>query len=177
MKTVTENEFCAMTTDRKYYSAGGHWMWKSRAAYCCSLIEQVPSVKNRALEVGPYQTPLVPGSDIMDHDDHGLVGFNLIQHDAGATPWPVADKYYDLVVACAVWEHLKGKQRAAWLEVKRVADWCVWLVPFEWTEYTGKDSHNVTEAMITEWTGGSVRIESRFIGKAPWQVYAALYRC
>jgi len=102
-----------------------------------------------ALEIGPGPSglPILRGSDTMD-----LRGDPTYRHDAGLVPWPVADKSYDVVIALQVWEHLCGKQRAAFSEVKRVAcRGAVLSFPYMWG--AGSDIHReIGFRQIVEWT-------------------------
>ncbi len=102
------------------------------------------------LEIGPYRLPIVSGCDVMDNQEHGA---RLeYKHDASCTPWPIPSGRYRLMVALQVWEHLGGKQREAWQEARRVADWAVVSVPFMWPESTGADHANINMHTMDHWT-------------------------
>ena len=87
-----------------------------------------------ALEIGPHLRPVVVGADVMElvaKPDSEAEG-RLIVHDARRTPWPIADRTYDLVVALQVFEHLGAFQAAAFREVRRVAWHAIISVPIDW---------------------------------------------
>ena len=53
-------------------------------------------------------------------------------HDATLAPWPVGDKAYDVFIALQVFEHLRDRQREAFLEVRRIARHAVISLPIDW---------------------------------------------
>lgn len=179
MKTYTREEWLVRAAGDPAYYGAGDALWRSRVAACADLAGRVPG--DRCLEVGPYLTPLVPGCDILDKRDWGVAGHRLIRHDASCTPWPLPDRAYDLAIACAVWEHLAPDKThachaAAWREIMRVADHCVWLVPFRWTRHATAYHNGIDLDLIAAWTCGCSPLEARVVGARPgWQCYSALY--
>jgi len=104
------------------------------------------------LEIGPYKLPLVPGCHTMDNRDHRLQ--RTYAHDATHTPWPIRTGQYKLVVALQVFEHLAGRQHAAWQEVVRVARWAIVSVPYEWPDTVRRTDHvGITSETLAEWFG------------------------
>jgi len=112
----------------------------------------IPGMENwrpeDVLEIGPYKVPLVRGCDTMDVEP--WLDALTHRHDAGKVPWPVEDGRYRLMVALQVWEHLRGRQREAWREVERVADWAVISLPYRWPK--PPDHARIEERTICEWT-------------------------
>jgi len=129
-----------------YYT--GRWEYYLSAINYCELLPGGESFAPQdVLEIGPYTLPLVPGCDTMDYMDHGVPV--TYRHDASNTPWPVERKYR-LIVALQVWEHLGDKQRYAWAEVARLADWAILSVPFKWP--SPQDHAGIDWDKVYEWT-------------------------
>ena len=118
------------------------------------------TVGNSILEVGPYRRPLFSGSDILDC----WAGANpTYLHDASVTPWPIAGRRYDLLVALQVWEHLGSSQASAFEEVMRVSKRAVLSFPYMW-ECPGDVHHGIGYDKIEEWTQGFKHSERRHVG-------------
>jgi hypothetical protein len=136
---LTHAEYEVLSREQPY--CRGRWGYLSVALGFAALRQPAT-----VLEVGANVLPIFHGSETLD-----VRGSPTILHDAGVAPWPVADKAYDLLVGLQVWEHLRGRQVIAFREAMRVAKAAVLSFPLEWP---GKTTHNVTEAMIREWTLG-----------------------
>lgn len=134
----------------RYYA--GRWDYYEAAAGFCRLIPHwTSSPASDVLEIGPYRLPLVVGCDTLDNQDHGLK--LTYEHDATKTPWPIASRRYRLLVGLQVWEHLDGRQRAAWREARRVADWAVLSLPYLWPPGAGDADHvGISLDTIRGWT-------------------------
>ena len=149
LRPITEAEFRAF--DASVDSRAGYY--GSRWCYYSKAIDFVLERKPRTLlEIGCYLLPVFSGCDTMDilsFDNRGPT----YRHDAGVAPWPIADKAYDMVLALQVWEHLGGRQQAAFAEAMRTAHGALLSFPLEWTNCPESDDHhNITEATIREWT-------------------------
>ena len=63
-------------------------------------------------------------------------------HDVTQAPWPVDDKAYDLFLALQVFEHLRHRQREAFLEVRRVARHAIISLPIDWQMEDPQNCHH-----------------------------------
>lgn len=107
-----------------------------------------------ALELGPYVLPLIVGADVMDIEENpDLAGdHKVIIHDATKTPWPVADRQYDLFVALQVFEHLGDRQPEAFREVRRVAKHAVISLPIDWVMRDPSHTHHgISHERVLSW--------------------------
>lgn len=130
----------------------GRWPYFAEAVRMISMISGCEDFEaENVLEVGPFKLPLVRGCHTMDNQDHGIP--RTYKHDAGNTPWPISNCSYDLVIALQVFEHFEGRQREAWQEVRRIADWAVISLPHLWPEGTGKGHAGISLDTIVDWTG------------------------
>lgn len=143
LKAMTEAEHRAIEQDVPYY--------RNRWNYHATAIRLVESRKPATLlEIGPSTHPLFRGCDTMD-----IWGTPTYMHDARITPWPIADKAYDVVLALQVWEHLVPDQAKAFTEVVRVAKAAVLSFPYHWTSCGPGDEHYmITDEIIGRWTLG-----------------------
>lgn len=157
------------TADPKYYE--GRWPYLSEA------IRQTLALKPKtALELGPYRLPLFRGSDVMDLRDHLPASRVKWKCDARQTPWPQADKSYDVFIALQVWEHLGDAQARAFAEVRRIARTAVLSFPYKWKLRDTSDCHhNVGDATISEWTGGATPVRRVVIDKPNAAYRRAIY--
>jgi len=148
LKRMTPAEFRRLRDADPYY--------KNRWPYLSEASRQVRSLSpSTALELGPYRRPLFAGSDVMDLRDNLLGESVTWQWDATNTPWPVADKAYDVFIALQVWEHLGGAQARAFAEVQRVARSAVLSFPYKWRlKDTSNCHHGIDQAKILAWTKG-----------------------
>ncbi len=97
-----------------------------------------------ALELGPHLRPLIIGADAMDLSVRPALQAEgrVVIHDATVAPWPIGDKAYDLFVALQVFEHLRGNQPEAFLEVRRVARHAILSLPIDWEMANPNDCHH-----------------------------------
>lgn len=133
------------------YYAGRLTYFQAAARLCRQVPGSIKFTPSDVLEVGPYRLPLVPGCDVLDNADHGIPV--TYKHDGSQTPWPISNKRYRLLVALQVWEHFQGRQQAAWREARRVADWVVLSVPYEWPDGTGEGHAHINKSTLRLWTG------------------------
>jgi hypothetical protein len=131
--------------------------FKGRWTYFSIVADLVQKIQPESvLELGPYRLPLVKGSDTMDIVK---VLKNLTYlHDATKVPWPIADKKYDLFIACEVWEHLGDKQKEAFQEAMRISRRAIMSFPYKWKypkeskDVEALQHRDIDEAKIAEWT-------------------------
>ena len=106
------------------------------------------------LELGPNLRSLIVGADTMEletNPDLQAEGRRFV-HDATVTPWPAADKAYDLFVAMQVFEHLGTHQREAFNEVRRVARNAMLSLPIDWTQADPADIHHqISRERVLSW--------------------------
>jgi len=130
----------------------GRWLYYRRAQLILGRIPGVDQLEaDQVLEIGPYRLPLVHDCHTMDVRDYQVHPTYL--HDATKTPWPIEDGRYKVLVALQVWEHLDGKQRKAWQEARRVAEWAVVSVPYLWAKGVGTPDHcGISLDTLAKWT-------------------------
>lgn len=142
METLTYAEFKAFEKNDSYYK--GRWPYFNEVIRIIN--KECPK---SVLELGPYKNPIVKGSDVMDVNPY--FPHVTYSHNAAEIPWPIEDSQYDLFIALQVWEHLNGKQSAAFKEVMRISKMAILSFPLNW--FFPGDCHNrITEDTISEWT-------------------------
>ena len=162
---TSKAEYAALAAGDPYYR--GRWPYVSEA------LEMVASLGpiERALEIGPGPCgkPLLWGAETMD-----IVGNPTYLQDAG-TPWPIADKAFDVVIALQVWEHLQGRQQEAWREVARCTRAAVLSFPLYWDAPGDLMHHGITWEKIDHWTCGESPRSYQVIGRHPRKRAVCLY--
>jgi hypothetical protein len=152
IRGITPAEMRDLAARRSYYRGrSGYILAASRAAQ--DLIDR-HGLKT-CLELGPYIRPCVTGSDVMDLSPRVSAG-RVYPHDASVTPWPIDGFRYDLFVALQVFEHLKGKQREAFAEVRRIAKHAVISLPIEWPGDPGNCHYGISHKQVLSWFHPSV---------------------
>jgi hypothetical protein len=142
-----------------YYS--GRWPYIEAAG---KLAHKV--APESAIELGPFQRPLLTGSHCMDIKHWGGPLRIDVLWDAAKTPWPLEDASYDIFVALQVWEHLRGAQRDAFRQVMRIAKSAILSFPLEWQMVDTQDCHHgITPDTVSKWTLGIRPVESIVIDK------------
>jgi hypothetical protein len=116
-----------------------------------------PRSASDVLEMGPGGVSIVHGSETIDFAAK-KAQLNYVPtwfHDGRETPWPVADKRYQVFVALRVFHQLSPCQRACFLEAKRVARNIVMVVA-EPEDLADGDTtvSGLSEAQFTEWNNG-----------------------
>ncbi len=157
MDLMTESDFDALLQSERGEYYEGRWAYFSeviRIADACSV--------QSALEIGPGLLPVVKDADILlnpQEDQFGTPSAFLgkkIVHDITVSPWPVADKQYDLLIALQVFEHLDSKQSRAFREIMRVSRRAILSFPYLWTGGQEKPSHrahrDIDKQLIHDWT-------------------------
>jgi hypothetical protein len=141
-KYITVEDYDRLLKDDSY--------WRNRWAYMSRVIEMLRlSNPSTILEIGPYKSTLSSGSDTMDIVES--VNNLTYKHDATATPWPIKDNAYDMVVALQVWEHLGDKQAEAFSEVMRISKEAILSFPYMWNR-PGNIHHGIDYDTISKWT-------------------------
>ena len=135
IRPISRPEFEALAAREPYYRR--RWQYQSKAtnagwrilSRCCESPQSA-----RVLELGPYKHPLFIGSEVMESNINPDLtnAAGIVCHDARVVPWPFADKTFDMFVALQVFEHLDGAQRAAFIEVRRVARNAIISLPIGW---------------------------------------------
>jgi hypothetical protein len=142
VRFLTLEEFAAIAKA----NPGPHWAgWQSRWQYHCRAVEIAQTLRlsgpSSVLEIGTMGAQIVHGSDTMDFGDVAVWDFRgrkaTIWHDARETPWPMADRRYELLIALRVYQHLVPAQEAAFREALRVADNVIIAVPSVYSEGRG----------------------------------------
>ena len=149
LQPITYQDFAEVEKKDPYY--------KGRWKYFRLVVDLVHRLKPESvLELGPYRLPLVKGGDTMDIVK--VLDQLTYFHDATKIPWPMADKTYDLFIACEVWEHLGNSQQQAFREAMRVSRRAVFSFPYKWkyrkeVAYEEAMTHrDIDEAKIADWT-------------------------
>ena len=143
VRCINGFDFRRLRGENPYWAPRWEYMRQARL-----MAESVPA--EAVLEIGTAGIQLCPGSTTMDVRDDGQTDY---VHDAGEVPWCFEDDQFDLVIMLQVLEHLKGRQRPAWQEIRRVAKWAVVSVPYRWPKGSDPDHEDITKARMREWTG------------------------
>ena len=149
LRPITRLEHDELAASDDYF--GPH-----RWAYYKVAIDLAMSERpKRVLELGPYKLPLFHDCDVMDiRPELGA----KYEHDGNITPWPVADKFYDVFLGLQVWEHLDYdppfSQRRAFEEVRRVSRCAILSFPYLWHRPKNQRHHMIDSATIESWTNG-----------------------
>lgn len=132
---------------RSYFR--GRWVYLRHVA---RLVREL--APRTVLEIGPGPHRFIPGSDTLD-----ITAFDVeptFQHDAGVTPWPLADGSHELVIGLQCWEHFDGRQAIAFREALRVAGrngHVLISAPYRWT-HTNAVHRGIGMRRIQKWTCG-----------------------
>jgi hypothetical protein len=149
---MTKPEFEAMAARFPYYK-GARWGYMSVA------LDQASSLIGRhglrtALELGAPVLPIIVGADVMDKKARPELdpSVSIMVFDATQAPWPVDDKAYDLFMALQVFEHLKDRQREAFLEVRRIARHAIISLPIDWEMPDPQNCHHqISNERVLSW--------------------------
>jgi hypothetical protein len=134
---------------RKKEEFKGEYWNKRWDMYLSNVVELIKEINpSNALEIGPYNIPLIKDSDTLDKNNKNNPTYH---HDATIFPYPIEDKKYDLVVATQVWEHLGNSQLEAFKEVQRISKNAIFSFPYKWT-HSNEHHNNITKDVIAEWT-------------------------
>jgi hypothetical protein len=156
MQFITKDEFLHSPGRQPYFR--NRWGFTSRVITRIKAMGEV----GRVLELGPGPTgkPIIVGADTMDF----IPEFNpVILHDACITPWPIADKSYDLFIAMQVFEHLEGRQREAFAEVRRISRRALLTLPFRCKSRL----HAIDKNTYLTWLGRCAEMELVDSGSCP----------
>lgn len=151
IRPLREVDYLKMTVKFPYYQ--GRWGYTSRA-----LAQAAELIRRRglrtALEMGAPVRSVIVGADVMDVTARPVLDadVSIVVHDATISPWPVGDKAYDLFVALQVFEHLKDRQREAFLEVRRVARHAILSLPIDWVMDDPRNCHHqISHERVLSW--------------------------
>jgi Methyltransferase domain len=171
---ASQTEFAALAADEPSY--------RGRDTYVGAAVWLAADLIGRyglttALELGPNTRPLISGADVMDRVARpGLASSGtVLVYDATDTPWPMADKQYDLFVALQVFEHLASDQPAVFREVRRVARNAIISLPIDWEMDNRNPHHGISHAEALSWFA-PVRPTRVIIGN-PGYRQRLLYAC
>ncbi|NLX95848.1 MAG: hypothetical protein GXY83_06705 [Rhodopirellula sp.] len=155
MQPINYADYCRARRDERYL--------RHRWGYYRQVIAMaMPLAPRTVLEIGPGPLPLFPNGDRLDV----LARFRpTYLHDATAVPWPVATKAYDLAIALQVWEHLDGRQYAAFQELRRTARHVILSVPYRWGRHASSSHRGIDDAVVRTWTGGARAVHEIVV---PW---------
>ena len=155
-RPITYEEYCRACSGQRYL----HRRWRyyhPAIEMACRLAPQ------RILEIGAAYLPLFNGSDTLDI---GETYEPTYLHDAGAAPWPIKTNSYDLVIALQVWEHLRGRQREAFEELRRCTRYAILSLPYRW-RHSNAWHNGIDDARVREWSGGWPWTESITVPQLP----------
>jgi hypothetical protein len=142
MKPMSKHEFNSAAATDKYFR--GRWHYFEEAIKVAARLRP-----KSVLEIGAYTLPLFYGSDRLDIRRRKAV---TVVHDIRKTPWPMSAAAYDLLIALQVWEHLNGRQEAAFLEACRLAKHVLLSVPYKWNVPANPSHHAIDEVKTARWT-------------------------
>ncbi len=148
---MTRPEFDEMVDLFPYY--------QDRWGYMSAALKQATALIGRhglqtALELGAPVRPIIVGADVIDIKARPELDptVPITIHDATKTPWPVGDKAYDLFIALQVLEHLRDRQREAFLEVRRVSRHAIISLPIDWEMDDPRNCHHrISQERVLAW--------------------------
>lgn len=142
MKLMTKIDFDKLREQDTY--------WHGRWPYLKEVIDILKNEQfNSCLELGAKESSIVKGSDKMDIVEYE--GLKYL-HDAKKVPWPIENKQYDVVIALQVFEHLRDKQKEAFIEIIRCSKMAILSFPYKWNVPDDPMHHNIDEETIKTWT-------------------------
>ena len=148
---IARADFDAMVKEFPYYR--NRWGYMSTALLEAARLITTDDITT-ALELGAPVRPILVGAQVMDktkrpeYDD----SIPAATHDATDFPWPFADKSFDLFLALQVFEHLKDRQREAFLEVRRIARHAILSLPIDWVMDDPRNCHHmISEERALSW--------------------------
>ena len=132
---------------------GGHWTPETidqRWDYHSRVVELVRSlnikIPGNVLEMGTMGVSCVENSDTIDYLERwDFPGKSpTYVHDSRVTPWPIADKKYEIFIALRVFQHLTPSQMEATREAMRIARNVIIVVPDVYKNKAIPDSKGIT---------------------------------
>lgn len=154
IKRFLEKEDLKKVTNWDNYYDDNRWSHFEEIISCIKKLDETEEINN-ILEMGPYRTPFVVGSDIIDIKRHGYP-FEInkfIEHDCSKTPFPIEDKAYDLVISSQVLEHLGllGEQKDIFNEIERISRMAIISLPFNWYMPNFRSHHCIDRGVFDTW--------------------------
>jgi hypothetical protein len=121
------------------------WPYISRTAELVDIVRP-----HTVLELGNAGLSVVPGCDTLDNAPRFKPTYLT---DATVVPWPIEDKAYDLFIGHQVMEHMSGRQREVFDEIRRIAHHAAISLPYKWPMSTKNKGHGgITRSVIDQWT-------------------------
>ena len=164
VRPIGRADFDAMVDEFPYYR--NRWGYMSTALLEAARLIESDDIRT-ALELGAPVRPILVGAHVMDKTKRPEYDTSIpaVTHDATVVPWPVADKRFDLFLALQVFEHLKDRQRDAFLEVRRIARHAILSLPIDWVMDDPRNCHHmISEERALSWFAPVVptrRVEHR----------------
>ena len=154
-KFISKKDIAKLSENDEYYSLQ-RWRYYEEVIDVLKKMnmEDISSI----LEIGPYKTPIVEESDVLDIYDFSeffpIKINNVIKHDCSKVPFPIENKKYDLIIACQTMEHfgIHDEQIIAFKEFSRIAKKAIISLPFKWFAPTLRNHHMIDERVIDSWT-------------------------
>lgn len=143
--------------------------YENRWNYISKVIEELKNIDvKKSLEIGAYKINLINISDNMDIriknvDIDNIDNKNYIQ-DATKLPWDIEDKYYDVVIALQVFEHLNNKQLFVFNEIERISNNAILSFPYKWLDINDITHYNLDEEIFKKWTNNMEPIKKILVG-------------
>ena len=150
---MTQEDFKQLCNLHPYYQ--GRWGYYAAAIEILRRERRTDSDGHDVLEIGPAMIPLVAGCQVMQRpvvSKHVESNSPTYLWDAGQTPWPIGTKRFAAAAALQVWEHLQGRQKEAFAELRRVSRFAILSVPYRWHCPADPVHHNITDETIAGWT-------------------------
>ena len=152
---ISKKDIIKLSENDNYYSLH-RWRYYEEVINILKILdtENISSI----LEIGPYKTPIVENSDVLDiydyHEYFPIKVNNLIKHDCSQVPFPIEDKTYDLIIACQTMEHfgIYNEQKIAFKEFSRISKKAIISLPFKWFAPTLRNHHMIDQRVIDSWT-------------------------
>lgn len=156
----TNDDYCI-----KYYLHSNRWK------YISIVIDELKKINpNKILEIGAFKLNLTSISDNMDlkieYIDIDNIDNKKYIQNAEKLPWNIPDKYYDVIIALQVFEHL-NKKIEIFEEIKRTSKYAILSFPYKWNCPNDIIHHNIDDKIIGEWVKNTkpenIIYESNFI--------------
>lgn len=131
--------------------------YTKRWNYISKVIEELKNINIKtSLEIGAYKINLINISDNMDLNmkniDIDNINNKIYIQDATKLPYDISNKYYDVVIALQVFEHLKDKQSEVFNEIIRISNAAVLSFPYKWSDINDKTHYNLDDEIFKKWT-------------------------
>lgn len=140
MTPITKQQFDDALAKDSYWK--GRWWYYEKTIWIARQFKA-----KTVLELGANSLPVFADSDVMGLGKSPSIKF---KRDACKLPWDEIGQY-DLFIALQVFEHLKGKQREVFEEVKRHCKHAILSIPYQWRNSI--EGHNgLDDKTLLAWT-------------------------